>query len=145
MSSNLDTSDSAASSHEADALESLCASHAPVSPPCRFPSGAIFGDWRLTAFIGSGGNGEVYCAEHATLGTSAAVKVLMREDERAKTRFAKEASLLSDLKSEAFPRFFAYGEANDRRSLPALLRIRRGERSSLSRDGTARTWRIAHG
>ena len=114
MSSNLDTSDSAACSHEADALESLCASHAPVSPPCRFPSGAIFGDWRLTAFIGSGGNGEVYCAEHATLGTSAAVKVLMREDERAKTRFAKEASLLSDLKSEAFPRFFAYGEANGR-------------------------------
>ena len=96
----------------ADSLESRCASHAPVTASCRFPAGTVFGDWRITAFIGRGGNGEVYCAEHVSLGTPAAVKVLTREDERAKTRFAREARLLSDLKSEAFPHFFAYGEAN---------------------------------
>ena len=95
-----------------DSLASLCAAHGPVDPVARFPVGTIFGDWRLTAFIGRGGTGEVYCAEHVTLGTSAAVKVLVREEERAKSRFTREAKLLSSLKSTAFPRFYAYGEAN---------------------------------
>jgi len=111
MSSNLDTS-GAVSMKPSDSLTALCAAHAPVLEGGHFPSGTVFGDWRLTAFIGRGGNGEVYCAEHATLGTPAAVKVLVREDERARTRFAREAKLLSDLKSEAFPSFYAYGEAN---------------------------------
>ena len=95
-----------------DSIAALCAAHEPVVSCGRFAPGVIFGDWRLTAFIGRGGNGEVYCAEHASLGTPAAVKVLMREDERAKERFAREAKLLASLKSDAFPRFFAYGEAN---------------------------------
>ncbi len=95
-----------------DDLAALCAAHAPVSANGRFDAGTVFGDWRLTAFIGRGGNGEVYCAEHATLGTPAAVKVLVREEERARMRFAHEARLLSSLKSRSFPRFFAYGEAN---------------------------------
>jgi len=95
-----------------DPLAALCTAHGPVNSVGHFPIGTIFGDWRLTAFIGRGGNGEVYCAEHVTLGTSAAVKVLVREEERAKARFIREAKLLSTLKSDAFPRFFAYGEAN---------------------------------
>ena len=95
-----------------DPLASLCAAHGPVESAGRFPPGTIFGDWRVTAFIGRGGNGEVYCAEHVALGTPAAVKVLLRGDERAKTRFLREAKLLAGLKSEAFPRFFAHGEAN---------------------------------
>ena len=93
-------------------LSAMCAAHAPVQDAGRFPAGTIFGDWRLTAFIGRGGNGEVYCAEHVTLGTPAAVKVLARDEERAKMRFEREAKLLAKLKSAAFPRFFAYGEAN---------------------------------
>ena len=97
-----------------DPLAALCAAHGPVNSAGHFPPGTIFGDWRLTAFIGRGGNGEVYCAEHASLGTPAAIKVLMREDERAKARFAREAKLLANLKSDAFPRFFAYGEVNGR-------------------------------
>ena len=95
-----------------DPLTALCAAHGPVDSSGHFPSGTIFGDWRVTAFIGRGGNGEVSCAEHVTLGTPAAVKVLVREEERAKARFTREATLLSSLKSDAFPRFFAYGEAN---------------------------------
>ena len=93
-------------------LSAMCATHAPVRDAGRFPAGMIFGDWRLTAFIGRGGNGEVYCAEHVTLDTPAAVKVLARDEERAKIRFEREAKLLSKLKSAAFPRFFAYGKAN---------------------------------
>jgi len=95
-----------------DDIEARCASHAPVASDARFASGAVFGDWRITAFIGRGGSGEVYCAEHVTLGTPAAVKVLVRDGERAKTRFVGEARLVAKLRSDAFPRFFAYGEAN---------------------------------
>ena len=95
-----------------DSIAALCAAHEPVVSCGRFAPGAVFGDWRLTAFIGRGGNGEVYCAEHTSLGTPAAVKVLVREEERAKARFTREAKLLSSLKSAAFPHFYAYGEAN---------------------------------
>ena len=108
-------------SDAADTLETLCATHGSVEEGGRFAAGSVFGDWRLTAFIGRGGNGEVYCAEHITLGTPAAVKVLVREEERAKARFAQEAKLLSELKSTSFPRFFAYREANGRACLAMEL------------------------
>ena len=96
----------------ADLIARMCSDHTPVTTDARFSVGMVFGDWRLTAFIGRGGNGEVYCAEHGTLGTPAAVKVLIRDDERARIRFEREAKLLAKLKSAAFPRFFAYGEVN---------------------------------
>ena len=51
----------------ADSLESRCSAHASVAERGRFADGTLFGDWRLTAFIGRGGNGEVYCAEHTQL------------------------------------------------------------------------------
>lgn len=95
-----------------DSISAMCAAHGPVVSDGRFSAGAIFGDWRLTAFIGRGGNGEVYCAEHVALGTSAAVKVLVRDEPRAKERFTREAKLLSQLKSKSFPQFYSYGEAN---------------------------------
>lgn len=78
-----------------------------------FTAGTLFGDWRLTAFIARGGTSEVYCAEHAALGTPAAVKILVEaEKPERRERFQHEAKTLSELKSAAFPRFFAYGEAN---------------------------------
>ncbi len=95
-----------------DSISAMCAAHGPVAPASRFPVGTIFGDWRLTAFIGRGGNGEVYCAEHVSLGTPAAVKVLVRDEPRTKERFVREAKLLSELKSTSFPQFYSYGEAN---------------------------------
>ena len=45
-----------------------------------FAAGMCFGDWRLTAFISRGGTSEVYAAEHVTLGTPAAVKILLGTD-----------------------------------------------------------------
>lgn len=80
-----------------------------------FAAGMLFGDWRITAFIAKGGTAEVYCAEHAVLGTPAAVKVLAEPlaDSR-KARFVREAKLLAELKSPAFPAFLGYGEANGR-------------------------------
>ena len=95
-----------------DSISAMCTAHGPVVSEGRFPIGIIFGDWRVTAFIGRGGNGEVYCAEHVSLGTPAAVKVLVRDEPRAKERFTREAKLLSELKSASFPQFYSYGEAN---------------------------------
>ena len=80
-----------------------------------FAAGALFGDWRLTAFIAKGGTAEVYCAEHVVLGTPAAVKVLSEPlTDSRKARFLREAKLLAELKSSAFPAFHGYGEANGR-------------------------------
>ena len=95
-----------------DSISAMCTAHGPVVSEGRFPIGIIFGDWRVTEFIGRGGNGEVYCAEHVSLGTPAAVKVLVRDEPRAKERFTREAKLLSELKSASFPQFYSYGEAN---------------------------------
>ena len=80
-----------------------------------FAAGTIFGEWRITAFIAKGGTAEVYCAEHAVLGTPAAVKVLSGPlTDSRKARFLREAKLLAELKSSAFPAFHGYGEANGR-------------------------------
>ena len=95
-----------------DAFEKYCEFSPSISEGGRFSVGMILGEWRLTAYIGRGGMGEVYCAEHTDLGTPAAVKVLMREDEKSHQRFEREAKLLSELKSVLFPRFYSYGEAN---------------------------------
>ena len=46
----------------------------------------LFGDWRLTAFISRGGTAEVYAAEHVSLGTPAAVKILLGTDPKEKGR-----------------------------------------------------------
>lgn len=95
-----------------DSISAMCAAHGPVASACRFSIGAIFGDWRVTAFIRRGGSGEVYCAEHIALGASAAVKVLVRDEPHARERFTREAKLLSQLRSKSFPQFYSYGEAN---------------------------------
>lgn len=77
--------------------------------------GTVLGDWRLTAFLARGGTAEVYCAEHVILKTPSAVKVLFADaTETRRERFVREAKLLAELKSAAFPRFLAYGEAAGR-------------------------------
>ncbi len=96
-----------------DPVIAQCARHGHLASKGRFADGTVFGDWRLTAFIGRGGSGEVYCAEHLWLGTSAAVKILVKDDESAKARFEREAKLLSQLRSSAFPQFYAYGKTGD--------------------------------
>ena len=80
-----------------------------------FAEGTVFGDWRITAFVAKGGTAEVYCAEHVTLGTSAALKVLAEPlTDARKGRFLREGKLLAELKSPAFPAFHGYGEVNGR-------------------------------
>ena len=95
-----------------DEIAGILSAHDRMSTGASFQEGTVFGNWRVTAFIGKGGSGEVYRAVHVSLGTPAAVKVLVRDEPRARARFVREASLLSELKSASFPQFYEYGEAN---------------------------------
>ena len=97
-----------------DEIEGILSSHERMPTGASFPDGIVFGSWRVTAFLGKGGNGEVYRVVHVSLGTSAALKVLVRDEPRARERFMREAKLLSELKSASFPQFLEYGEANGR-------------------------------
>ena len=97
-----------------DEIEGALSAHGRMPTGASFQDGETFGNWRVTAFIGKGGNGEVYRAVHVAIGTSAAVKVLVRNEPRVRERFAREAKLLSELKSASFPQFLEYGEANGR-------------------------------
>ena len=55
-----------------------------------FAVGEMLGSWRIEAFLGRGGSGEVYRVVHSLSGISAAAKVLIRSDEPSKRRFQNE-------------------------------------------------------
>ena len=95
-----------------DEIEGILSAHERMPTGASFQDGAMFGNWRVTAFLGKGGTGEVYRVVHVSLDTSAAIKVLVRNEPRARERFVREAKLLSELKSTSFPQFLEYGEAN---------------------------------
>ena len=84
----------------------------PIKSAATFKPGDIFGNWRLTALIGKGGNGEVYRVERITDGEIAAIKILMKVS--ATDHFRQECHLLPGLKGDCFPRFYDSGEANGR-------------------------------
>lgn len=95
-----------------DEIEGILSFRERMPTGASFPDGIVFGSWRVTAFLGKGGNGEVYRVVHVLLGTPAALKALVRDEPRARERFMREAKLLSELKSASFPQFLEYGEAN---------------------------------
>ena len=103
------------------ALDAFLAAHEPMEIQCAFAPGEIFGDWRVTAFLGRGGSGEVYRVVHDALGTAAALKVCVRNPGRDEVRdaavcarFRREAELLAANTHQSFPRFFAFGEREGR-------------------------------
>ena len=57
-------------------------------------AGAMLGSWRVEAFLGRGGSGEVYRVVHSVTRTPAAVKVLTKDDPTAAKRFAGEIAFL---------------------------------------------------
>ena len=90
-------------------IDAFLSAHAPVESSATFAPGVVFGDWRVTAFLGRGGSGEVYRVVHTTLGTAAALKVCVKNperdavrDEAVCARFRREAELLAETSWIAF-------------------------------------------
>ena len=106
---------------ESGEIEEFLAAHKPVSTGESVVPGEVLDDWRVTAFLGRGGSGEVYRVVHTTLGTAAALKVCVKNPERDTSRdeavcarFRREAKLLAENKHPAFPCFLGYGEREGR-------------------------------
>ena len=77
-------------------------------------AGATLGSWRVEAFLGRGGSGEVYRVVHSVTRTPAAAKVLTRDDEVPKKRFQDEIDFLAQNQLPQFPRYFESGECDGR-------------------------------
>lgn len=95
-------------------LNEFLACHEPVSKPTLYAVGSVVDTWKVTAFLGSGGNAEVYRVVHAVDESVAALKVLLRNDEASKKRFRQEASLLATQMGAHFAKFYAFGEIDGR-------------------------------
>jgi len=116
-----------------DSAEKFLAQHADPDGPHVLPDGQRVGDWRIAAFLGRGGSGEVYrvVEERRTEDTLprqagdgkarpldaqhvAALKVLARDTDTARMRFVREASLLAKMDNPSFPKFLSQGEVDGR-------------------------------
>lgn len=95
-------------------LNGFLASHESVAKPKLFTIGSALGEWRVTAFLGSGGNAEVYRVVRKADGLAAAAKVLLREDGASKKRFRQEVALLSAQMGSHFAKFYVSGEVDGR-------------------------------
>ncbi|MDY5955220.1 MAG: serine/threonine-protein kinase [Kiritimatiellia bacterium] len=100
-------------------LERFLAGHGPILSVATFPVGTVFGRWRITAFLGKGGNGEVYRAESSQPDHPVALKVHIpvagrsaSQTTTARQRFEREAHILSKNTYPFFPRFYGAGEAH---------------------------------
>ena len=94
-----------------DVVDDFLRSHSSILEESAFPTGTAFGEWRITAFVAKGGNGEVYRVENQVSGEVGALKVLVAASDATKReRFLREARLLRRLKGPHFPRLFASGE-----------------------------------
>lgn len=102
-------------------LEAFLETHEPIPLPAMLKAGDELGGWRIAAFIGKGGSGEVYRAEHVASGIVAAIKVYIpradsdaARDATARTRFVMEEKFLAENVHPSFPRFLGFGECGDR-------------------------------
>ena len=97
-----------------DALEDFLDEHEPIAGDASIVTGTVLSGWRIVAFLGRGGNAEVYRAVHLSLPLQGALKILMRNEPTHVERFKRETAMLSDLRHSAFPRFLGSGETEGR-------------------------------
>ena len=71
--------------------------------------GDLVGRWRITGLLGRGGSGEVYRVIHVETGQAAAVKVLVRDEQSAASRFQDEVAFLAANQLPQFPCFYSEG------------------------------------
>ncbi len=82
----------------------------------RFQTNEMIGEYRVTAFLGAGGMGEVYQGIHAKLNRPAAIKVLSEScsDESFTTRFFNEARLQASLHHPNIAALYDFQEIGNR-------------------------------
>lgn len=98
-----------------EVVDDFLRGHSSIPDEGTFSTGTAFGDWRITAFVAKGGNGEVYRVENLVSGQVGALKALVTASDTTKReRFLREARLLGRLKGPHFPRLFAAGEVEGR-------------------------------
>lgn len=95
-------------------LQGFLAKHEPVAKPRLLVLGSDLGGWRVVAFIGSGGNAEVYRVVRDADGLVAAVKILLKDDEASRKRFAQEVALLSAGMDVHFAKVYDSGSVDGR-------------------------------
>ena len=86
----------------------------------RLPLGSRLGDHEVTALLGVGGMGEVYCARDLKLHRTVALKVLpdrFTEDANRLTRFQREAEILASLNHPNIGAIYGLVEENGVRAL----------------------------
>ena len=111
--------------------------------------GALIADrYRLVREIGSGGMGAVWLAEHTSLKTSFAIKLIhsnLTSQAEVRARFSREAQIAARLKSSHVVQVFDHGITPDGQPFIAMewlegasLRERLDARGRLKADETAR-------
>ena len=76
--------------------------------------GELIGSWRVCAYLGGGGFGEVYRVEYVKVGLVCALKILRRESCSSRERFFLEAKVLANHPHSAMPCFYELGEIRGR-------------------------------
>ena len=106
---------------EQEEVDSFLKRHISIASCEHFCAGEVFDNWRITAFLGRGGSGEVYRVVNSRNAAVAALKVFARKldgnddcDDVARKRFENEMRFLSNVKYISFPRFIAQGEKDGR-------------------------------
>ena len=76
--------------------------------------GTTVGEYRVTGYVGAGGMGEVYCAEHSKIGRRAAVKILTHTSgtDASLERFFNEAQIQSNLRHPNISTLYDFTEIN---------------------------------
>ena len=95
-------------------IEGFLRAHGPFEKPPILSCGERVGDWTVRAFLGRGGSAEVFRAENVVTGIVGALKVLYRTDDRSRERFRREARIIAETRSAAFPLFYGAGECDGR-------------------------------
>lgn len=75
---------------------------------------SIVGEYRIEGYLGAGGMGEVYCAQHSRLGRRAAVKILTHasNSDGSLQRFFNEAKIQSSLRHPNVATLYDFTEVN---------------------------------
>ena len=77
-------------------------------------TGTSVGEYRIEAFLGAGGMGEVYCAQHSKIGRRAAVKILTHasNSDGSLERFFNEAKIQSGLRHPNIATLYDFTEVD---------------------------------